>query len=188
MSVFAVAIVALSMSIDAFVAALSRGAALRGPRLLEAVRTGLVFGVIEGITPIIGWTAGLAASRFIESVDHWIAFVLLAIVGGHMIFNAVRKSPSQDREVQTGSWFILLVTAFGTSIDAMIVGVSLAFLDVNIFIIAAAIGAATFALSTLGILAGRTVGTGFGRWAEAFGGIGLIGLGSSILIQHLSAS
>jgi putative Mn2+ efflux pump MntP len=136
----------------------------------------------------IGWTAGLAASRIIESVDHWIAFVLLAIVGGHMIFNALRNSSSLDLAAQNGSWFILLVTATGTSIDAMIVGVSLAFLNVNIFIVAAAIGAATFAMSTFGILAGRTVGTGFGRWAEAIGGIGLIGLGSSILIQHLSAS
>jgi manganese efflux pump family protein len=188
MSAITVAVLALSMSIDAFVAALSRGAALRGPRLVEAVRTGLVFGVIEAITPLIGWTAGIAASRFIQSVDHWIAFVLLAIVGGHMIFNAVRKSPSQDRAAQNGSWFILLATAIGTSIDAMIVGVSLAFLDVNIFIIAAAIGAATFVMSTFAILAGRMVGTGFGRWAEAIGGIGLIGLGSSILIQHLSAS
>jgi putative Mn2+ efflux pump MntP len=95
--------------------------------LLEAVRTGLVFGVIEATTPLIGWTVGVAASRLIQSLDHWIAFVLLAIVGGHMIFNAVSQSPSQDRAAQNGSWFILLATAIGTSTDAMIVGVSLAF-------------------------------------------------------------
>src|SRR5258705_10106671 len=105
-----------------------------------------------------------------------------------MIFNALSNSSSQDRTAQNGSWFILLVTAIGTSIDAMIVGVSLAFLNVNIFITAAAIGAATFVMSTIGMLAGRSVGNEFGRWAEVFGGLGLIGFGSSILIQHLSAS
>src|SRR5437016_479452 len=107
MSAITVAVLALSMSIDAFVASLSRGAALRGPRLLEAVKTDFVFGVVEAITPLIGWTAGLAASRFIKSVDHSIAFVLLGIVGGHMIFNALMNSSSQDRVEQNGSWFIL---------------------------------------------------------------------------------
>jgi putative Mn2+ efflux pump MntP len=176
------------MSMDAFVASLSRGAALRAPRFIEAAKTGLVFGVIEAITPVIGWAAGVAANRFIESVDHWIAFVLLALVGGHMAWNAIRHHADDAAPDKTKSRLTLFVTAIGTSIDAMIVGVSLAFLDVNIIVVAAAIGLATFAMSTLGILVGHKVGVGLGRWAEAIGGIMLVGLGTAILYQHLSAA
>jgi manganese efflux pump family protein len=148
----------------------------------------LVFGVVEAITPVIGWAAGIAASRFIESVDHWIAFVLLALVGGHMVWNAVHHRPNDDAPDKAKSRLTLVMTAIATSIDAMIVGVSLAFLEVNIVLVAAAIGLATFAMSTIGLLAGHKVGTGLGRRAEAIGGILLIGLGVTILYQHLSAA
>jgi manganese efflux pump family protein len=188
MSPIAIAILAFSMSMDAFVASLSRGAAQRTPHLIEAAKTGLVFGMIEAITPVIGWAAGVAANRLIESVDHWIAFVLLALVGGHMALNAIRHKPDDAAPDRSKSRLTLFVTAIGTSIDAMIVGVSLAFLEVNIIIVAAAIGLATFVMSTIGILAGHRVGTTFGRWAEAIGGVMLIGLGSVILYQHLSAA
>jgi manganese efflux pump family protein len=187
MSPITLTVLAFSMSMDAFVASLSRGAALRTPRLIEAAKTGLVFGVIEAITPTIGWAAGVAANRFIESVDHWIAFVLLAMVGGHMIWNAVRQRPDDTVPDKTKSRLALFVTAIGTSIDAMIVGVSLAFLEVNVIVVAAAIGCATFVMSTIGILVGHKVGVGLGRRAEAVGGVLLIGLGSVILYQHLTA-
>lgn len=188
MSPITITVLAFSMSMDAFVASLSRGAAQRAPRLIEAAKIGLVFGVIEAITPVIGWAAGIAASRFIESVDHWIAFVLLALVGGHMVWNAIHHRPDDDAPDKAKSRLALVMTAIGTSIDAMIVGVSLAFLEVNIVLVAIAIGLATFVMSTIGLLAGHKVGTGLGRRAEAIGGILLIGLGATILYQHLSAA
>jgi putative Mn2+ efflux pump MntP len=189
MSPIAIAVLAFSMAMDAFVACLSRGASRRSPRLLHAAGTGALFGAIEAIMPVIGWLAGIAASSFIQTVDHWIAFILLAIVGGHMIVNAIRdharNEAGQHALPHKRSRLMLAMTAVGTSIDAMIVGVSLAFLDVNILVVAAAIGCATFVMATTGILIGNKVGAGFGRWAEGLGGLLLIALGSAILYQHL---
>ena len=184
MSAIAIAILAFTMSIDATVAALSRGAALQNARLKQALQTGIVFGIVETITPLVGWVAGIAASQAIAAWDHWVGFVLLALVGGHMIVSAF-KPDEDDAPPRSSSPLLLMATAIGTSIDAMIVGVSLAFLEVNIIVVAAAIGCATFVMSTLGVLAGCVVGARVGRMAEAVGGIVLIGLGVSILIQHL---
>ncbi|MCP4564859.1 MAG: manganese efflux pump MntP [Bosea sp.] len=184
MSPAAIVILAVGMSIDAFIASIGRGARLRQARFLEALRTGLVFGAIETLTPVIGWTLGLAASRYVAAVDHWIAFLLLAFVGGRMIVHAMR-APSAEAQSERGL-ATLLATAIGTSIDAMAVGVSLAFLEVNIVVVAAAIGLATLLMSTGGMLMGRFVGARFGRWAEIAGGLALIGLGLSILHTHLT--
>lgn len=188
MSPAAIAILAIGMSIDAFIASIGRGARLRQARFLEALRTGLVFGAIETLTPVIGWTLGLAASRYVAAVDHWIAFLLLAFVGGRMVVHAMRApSVEADTAAQPEHGLAtLLATAIGTSIDAMAVGVSLAFLEVNIAVVAAAIGLATFLMSTGGMLMGRFVGARFGRWAEIAGGLALIGLGLSILHTHLT--
>jgi putative Mn2+ efflux pump MntP len=188
MSPASIAILAVGMSIDAFIASIGRGARLRRTRLAEALRTGLVFGAIETLTPVIGWTLGLAASRRVAAIDHWIAFLLLAFVGSRMVVHAMR-APSTKAETTAQperGLATLLATAIGTSIDAMAVGVSLAFLEVNIVIVAAAIGLATFLMSTGGMLMGRLVGARFGRWAEISGGLALIGLGLSILHTHLT--
>lgn len=184
MSPAAIVILAVGMSIDAFIASIGRGARLHQTRLVEALRTGLVFGAIETLTPVIGWTLGLAASRYVAAVDHWIAFLLLAFVGGRMIVHAMR-APSTEAQPERGL-VTLLATAVGTSIDAMAVGVSLAFLEVNIVVVAAAIGLATFLMSTGGMLMGRFVGARFGAYAEIAGGLALIGLGLSILHTHLT--
>ena len=179
----AIAVLSLSMSTDAFAAAVGRGAAHR-PDWRSAVRTGAVFGVIEGITPLIGWGLGLIAAGFVESVDHWIAFVLLAIVGGKMIWEASRPSDADTRPVRSGPW-ALIATAVGTSIDAAAIGVGLAFLGANIWVIALSIGFTTFVLTTVGMLIGRAVGARFGKIAELVGGAALIALGTLILLEHL---
>jgi putative Mn2+ efflux pump MntP len=187
MSPISITVLAIGMSIDALIASIGRGASLRRPRLAEAMRTGFVFGLVETITPLVGWVAGVAASRYVAAVDHWIAFGLLAFVGGRMFLHAFQRSPEKPALEHNGSFLVLLATALGTSIDAMAVGVSLAFLDVNILVIALAIGAATFVMSTGGVLAGRLIGVRFGRWAEIIGGLALFGLGLSILVDHLTS-
>ncbi len=123
MSPFAVAVLALSMSVDAFAVCVGRGASVTRPRLSEALRTGLVFGFVEALTPVIGWCAGLAASRYVEAVDHWIAFVLLGGVGLHMIHSAFAAQEAEDVSPQRRGALVLMATALGTSIDAMAVGV-----------------------------------------------------------------
>lgn len=185
MTPIAIAVLAFGMSIDALIVSVGRGA-VRTPRFGEAVRAGFVFGAVEATTPLLGWLAGMAAARYVAAVDHWIAFALLGAVGGHMLLQAVRADADEAATPGRASLLALLATAFGTSIDAMAVGVSLALLDVDIVVIAAAIGATTFVMSTGGMIFGSLIGRRFGRWAEAFGGIALIALGASILGQHLA--
>ncbi len=187
MSFFAIIVLAFSMSMDAFAVSVGRGAAMGRPRLSETIRTGVVFGVVEAITPVIGWGAGVAAANFVSAVDHWIAFSLLAAVGANMLHAAIRNRPEEKEVRPTMSFAVLMATAIGTSLDAMAVGVSLAFLQVNILVIATAIGAATFLMSSGGMLVGRLIGERFGRIAEGVAGVALIGLGGSILYEHLLA-
>lgn len=186
MSPISIGVLAVSMSIDALIASIGKGASARRPSFGNAVRTGVIFGVVEAITPLIGWAIGVTASQYVTKVDHWIAFVMLGAVGAHMIFRAL--SGKDPEESSSSSLWATIVTAIGTSLDAMAVGVSLAFLDVNIFIVASAIGLATMMMSTAGILAGRFIGQRFGRIAEIIGGCALFGLGAMILFEHLSAA
>ena len=181
-----VILVAFSMSTDAFAAALGKGAALHRPRFSEALRTGLIFGTIEAITPVIGWALGRAASRYIETFDHWVAFAILAGIGIKMIWDSFQRDEAEEKP-QRHSFAVLALTAIGTSIDALAIGVTLALIDANILVNALAIGAATFTMTTIGVMVGRTLGARFGKYAEGVGGIVLIVIGGLILAQHLSA-
>src|SRR5689334_12368065 len=175
---------ALSMSADAFAAALGKGAALDNPRLSEALRAGLIFGTVEAITPVIGWAAGVTASRYISAFDHWIAFSVLGAIGGKMIWESIHRAGARQRPAQH-SLGVLIGTASGTSIDAMAIGVTLALIEANILVAALAIGGTTFALATLGIMIGRLIGAKLGRLAEAAGGTALILIGTKILLDHI---
>ncbi|GGJ85371.1 putative manganese efflux pump MntP [Pseudomonas matsuisoli] len=176
------------MSTDAFAAAVGKGAALHKPPLREALRTGLIFGVIETITPLIGWVIGLAASQYVSQWDHWIAFTLLSCLGVHMIWAGMGEPEQADELKQTHSFWLLAVTAVATSLDALAVGVTLAFVDVSIFWAAIAIGLATTVMVTIGVMLGRTIGTIIGKRAEIVGGLVLIVVGVAVLFDHLSAA
>lgn len=180
-------ILAFAMSTDAFAAAVGKGAALHKPRLSEALRTGVIFGVIEAITPVIGWALGSVAATFVADWDHWIAFCMLSVLGAVMIRNGYKDDPEEAAPVARHSFWLLAATGFATSIDAMAVGVSLAFIENNIWITAAAIGLATMLMVTIGVMVGRLVGSVAGKRAEILGGIALIGIGATILYEHLSA-
>ncbi len=180
-------LIGFAMSTDAFAAAIGKGAAMRKPRFVDALRAGLIFGVIEAITPVIGWLMGRAASSYVEAFDHWIAFGLLGALGVHMIINGVRpdeEGDAEDADKHHGFWR-LAVTGFATSIDAMAVGIGLAFLDVNIGVMALVIGLCTLAMVTAGIMLGRVIGGMVGKRAEIVGGVILIIIGATILFEHL---
>lgn len=185
MTPVSIAVLALSMSADACAAAIGRGASKR-PRPVEAIRAGLVFGVVETITPLIGWAFGVAAAGYVAAVDHWIAFALLAVIGGKMAIEAaLDREDNADPEPSGSKGALgLVLTALGTSIDAAAVGVTLALLNANIIVIALSIGTATFLMSTAGMLVGRAIGARFGSVVEFIGGIALIGLGTKILLEH----
>ncbi|MFL9874054.1 manganese efflux pump MntP [Paraburkholderia megapolitana] len=176
---------AFAMSTDAFAAAIGKGATLHRPRWSEAVRTGLIFGVIEALTPLAGWFLGKAAAQYVSAWDHWIAFTLLFVLGARMVFNSFSAKEVEETKPATHSFWLLALTGFATSIDAMAVGASLAFVDVNIYSTAAAIGLATMAMVTIGVMLGRVIGRVAGRRAEMAGGVVLIGIGSTILAEHL---
>ena len=186
MSPVAVFFLALAMSTDAFAAAVGKGTALQQPRWTEALRTGAIFGVIEALTPLIGWALGNAAADYVKTWDHWIAFVLLGVLGLRMIVSGYRGHHADEEKPTRHSFWVLAMTGFATSIDAMAVGVGLAFLDVSILPIAAAIGCATFVMVTLGVMVGRVLGRVAGRWAEALGGVVLVVIGSMTLYSGLT--
>ena len=185
MNLYATLILAFGMSMDAFAAAIGKGASLQRPGLKEALRTGLIFGVIEALTPLIGWAVGIAASRYVMAWDHWVAFTLLFVLGTRMIVEGFRKKDEVCEAPERHGFWLLAMTAVATSLDAMAVGVGLAFLQVNIVTTALAIGASTMVMASAGILLGRFLGPVMGKWAEVFGGVVLIGIGTSILVEHL---
>lgn len=183
-------LLALAMSTDAFAAAVGKGSALQKPRWREALRTGAIFGCIETLTPIAGWVLGLTAARYVEAWDHWIAFALLSGLGLRMVLAGLTAPSGVEapEKPERHSFWLLAATGFATSIDAMAVGVSLAFLNVSILPIAAAIGLTTFIAVTAGVMVGRILGTLAGKRAEVGGGLLLIGIGIAILIEHLNAA
>ena len=185
MNLSATIILAFAMSMDAFAASIGKGATLYKPRFREALRTGLIFGVIEAITPLIGWCIGLFDSQYIMEWDHWIAFSLLFILGCRMIFEGMKQRVAETEKMRSHSFWVLVTTAIATSLDAMAIGVGLAFLQVDIVHTAMAIGLATMIMATLGMLIGRYIGPLLGKRAEIIGGIVLIGIGFNILYEHM---
>ncbi len=187
MSLLSILLIGFAMSTDAFAAAIGKGVAMQTPRLRDALRAGVIFGVIEGLTPVIGWALGLAAAAYITAWDHWIAFTLLLALGARMIHAGLRSDavtgPSDP--AQHHSFWNLATTGFATSIDAMAIGVGLAFLDVNIALVASVIGLCTLLMVTTGVMLGRALGALVGKRAEIIGGVILIIIGSVILYEHL---
>ncbi|WP_410012455.1 manganese efflux pump MntP [Sodalis sp. C49] len=186
MNMYATMILAFAMSMDAFAASIGKGATLERPGLKEALRTGAIFGAVEAITPVIGWIMGIAASKYIVAWDHWIAFILLGILGGRMMIHGCFNKTTDDLPPRRKhSFWLLVTTAIATSLDAMAVGVGLAILQVNIVTTALAIGTATLVMTSSGVLLGRFLGPVMGKWAEILGGMVLVGIGCHILIEHL---
>lgn len=173
---------------DAFAVAVCKGATLHKPRFREALRTGFIFGIIEASTPVIGWALGLYTSQYIIQWDHWVAFGLLFILGSRMIYQSLKRSdecPCEDDAPQRHGSLSLIATGIATSLDAMAIGVGLAFLQVNIVHTAMTIGMMTMIMATLGMLIGRYIGPVLGKKAEIIGGIVLIAIGFNIVFEHL---
>jgi putative Mn2+ efflux pump MntP len=186
MNPLAILVIALSMSVDAFAAALVKGATIDRPSLKEALRCGLIFGCVETVIPTLGWVAGHAAADFVQALDHWIALILLSGIGGKTIFESFHEKAAEKPKQH--SLPVLIITAVGTSIDSLAVGIMVAVLDVNILTVAPFIGLSTFTMSTIGVLIGRTAGPRLGARAELVGGIGLVCLGIAIFVEHVTGA
>lgn len=187
MNIFALTSLSVGMSMDAFAAATAKGATNKHPNLLRALQGGLFFGVVEAIAPLVGYALGKVASEQVASIDHWLAFVLLLILGVRFIIQAINDDEAPDDAQQHKGYLALLVTAVATSIDSMVVGVSLAFLHVNIWLACLLIGVSTTVMATLGLYLGNRLGQKFGRVAMGLGGVVLMVMGALILYTHLTA-
>ena len=185
MCVFAIFLIAVSLALDAFAVSVSSGIAIPGFGWRQAARMGLWFGFFQFMMPLIGWFLGSSVSGYIEAVDHWVAFGLLALIGGRMAWGALRGGEEEAAPADLTAKRLCLL-AIATSIDALAVGVSMAFMAVPVLASAVVIGVVAFVLSVVGGLAGRRLGGLFQKRAELVGGLVLIAIGVKILIEHLS--
>ncbi len=177
-------LISISMAMDAFAVCLAVGALqeTQGPR--PAFRLSFHFGLFQFIMPIIGWLAGETIEPFIRDYDHWIAFALLALVGGRMIYSALFASEEESHSDPTRGWTLVLLS-IAVSIDALAIGLSLGVLGVFVWYPAILIGVVTSILSLVGLRVGRIFGKKFDRPVKIIGGLVLMGIGLRILLSHL---
>ena len=176
-------ILAVGLSMDAFAVSVCKGLSIRKLKLSQALIVGAWFGAFQALMPLVGWLLGSAFADLIRSVDHWIAFVLLLLIGGNMI----REAFGHEEEDANPSLapLTMLLLAVATSIDALAVGVTFAFLGVDILSAVTLIGVCTFLISAAGVKIGNVFGSRYKSWAELAGGCVLVLIGVKILLEHL---
>ncbi|MCM1107230.1 MAG: manganese efflux pump MntP family protein [Blautia sp.] len=180
-------LIGVGLSMDAFAVSVCKGLAMEKVNKKQAVVIGLYFGGFQALMPMLGWLLGIRFQQYITSIDHWVAFMLLAFIGGKMIAEALREkdeieSGPKDQPLDHKE---LLLLAIATSIDALAVGITFAFLDTPIFEAIVIIGCTTFVLSIVGVIVGNFFGTRYKKRAEISGGVILILIGLKILLEHL---
>lgn len=176
-------ILGIGLAMDAFSVAVCKGLAMKKMNWKHAIIIGLYFGGFQGLMPAIGYALGVGFENQIASIDHWIAFILLGIIGGKMISEAMKKDEDVTYNNSIGVK-VMLVLAIATSIDALAVGITLAFLKTNIILAVALIGIITFAISVVGVKIGNIFGDKYEKKAELAGGLILIFIGTKILLEH----
>jgi putative Mn2+ efflux pump MntP len=176
---------AFALALDAFAVALGAGLTLQPLTHRHVFRLSFHFGLFQALMPIAGWLAGAAVQERIGRYDHWVAFGLLAIVGGKAIWEALHGDADRPRRDPTRGWS-LIVLSIATSIDALAVGLSLGVLGIRIWVPAVVIGGVCAAMTAIGMLLGWRVGAAWGRRVEVFGGLVLIVIGVKVLVQHLT--
>ena len=189
MSLFIVLfLMGVGLSMDAFAVSVCKGLAMRKVNKKQAFVIGLFFGGFQALMPLLGWTLGIQFEQYITSIDHWIAFILLGFIGGKMIVEAV-KPDDESVEVKEMDPPLnikeMIVLAIATSIDALAVGITFAFLDYPIVESIIIIGITTFVISIIGVYIGNFFGSMYKKKAELAGGIILVLLGVKILLEHL---
>jgi len=181
-----VLLLAVGLAMDACVVSAGAGASGRAAGGRATFRLGFHFGLFQFLMPILGWFAGLAIAGAIAAVDHWIAFVLLGIVGGRMIRSGMKGEDNSGAGDPSKGWSLVMLS-IATSIDALAVGFSLAMIGVDIWFPAVVIGVVTAAMSVAGLKLGSSLGARFGHKMEIVGGVILIFVGARIVFEHLTA-
>ncbi|UCE91084.1 MAG: manganese efflux pump [Methanobacteriota archaeon] len=182
MDFITVILIAVGLAMDAFAVSIAKGISVEIDRRRSAILLASLFGGFQGMMPVIGWFAGLGLRDVIMEVDHWVAFGLLGFIGAKMIHDAPKSENGKEADV---TLCVAIALAVATSIDALMVGLSFAFLETPILVPVIVIGVVTLALSYLGFAFGSKMGAMFGRKVRVLGGLILILIGIRILIEHM---
>lgn len=183
MSLAELFVIAVGLSMDAFAVSICKGLSVKKMKISQALTCGVYFGGFQGLMPLIGYFLGSQFEEMIVSIDHWVAFVLLGLIG----LNMIKESRDSDCENLDSSFGVkaMIPLAIATSIDALAVGVTFAFLRVNIFWAVTFIAVVTFTLSSIGVKVGNVFGMKYKSKAEFAGGLILVLMGTKILLEHL---
>ena len=186
MGLFEIFMIGVGLSIDAFAASICKGLNMRRLNIKNMLIIGLFFGGFQALMPAVGWLLGKQFESYITSVDHWVAFALLVFIGGKMIYDVFTKKNEDECGEKTNRLDMkeVLTLAVATSIDALAVGISFAFLQVDILKAVSVIGVTTFVLSVIGVAVGNVFGSKYEKKATLAGGIILILIGLKILLEH----
>lgn len=184
MDIITIFLIAIGLSFDTFAVSISTGLVIKQIKFKQALKIAFVLAFLQTLMPFIGWFAGKQIFSLIKSFDHWLAFILLSILGVKMIFESFKKE-EEKKNFNPLKLSVLLGMGIATSIDALVVGVSFAFIRTNIWLAIAIIGFITFLVAMLGMLFGKNVGNKFGKRFEILGGLILISIGVKILISHI---
>jgi len=185
MELITIILIAFGLTVDSLAVSISTGLVVSQIKFIQAIRIALVLAFFQGLMPLIGWFAGYQIRNIIKDYDHWIAFVLLFIIGAKMIYESI-KNGDDRKDFNPLKYSVMIGMAIATSIDALIVGVSFAFIDINIVLAVVIIGVLTFLVSMSGMFAGKKAGNYFGKKVEFIGGLVLIAIGAKILLEHLT--
>lgn len=187
MSICDLIILSIALAMDCFAVSFSAGSLQGELRLRHTLILAFFFGFFQAMMPVIGYFGGEVVVKYVSNFDHWIAFIILLFIGGKMIFEAVHPSPD-EKKINVMKPRTLIILSIATSIDALAVGFSFSMLAVNIWLAVIIIGIGSFVLSIAGVYMGKTLSQIIKpSYAEIFGGLVLIGIGTKILIEHLSA-
>jgi len=183
MDLLSIIIIAIGLSMDSLAVSISNGLSIRNLTFSKSLLIALSLAFFQAIMPLIGWFAGNGIDEYIQEIDHWVAFILLAFIGGKMLYDGFQKNEQTATTKLSG--LTLIGQSIATSIDAFAVGISFAVLDYEITLPVIIIGLVTFTFSMLGLQLGKLFGKKLGKSVEIFGGLVLIGIGIKILIEHI---
>ncbi len=183
MGIFEIVLLGIGLAMDAFAVSICKGLSMKRMNWKNAIIIALYFGAFQAAMPIIGYILGTTFESFVTTIDHWIAFILLSFIGGNMIKESFDKEDNKKND--RVDFKTMIVLALATSIDALAVGITFAFFDVNLILAISIIGVITFIVSLLGVKVGNRFGDKYQNKAELMGGIILVLLGIKILLEHL---
>lgn len=184
MGLISLLLAGLGLAVDSFAVSVCTGVVTKSVRIKHALRVGFFLGLIQGIAPVIGGLVGMGLKELIQSIDHWVAFVLLALVGGKMIFDGIRSKP----DIPRGNLLLfrpLVTMGIATSIDAVVVGIGFGLVGVNLWLAGLIIGLTTFFIATTGVVLGARFSRLTRLRLEIIAGLVLIGIGLRIFVEHL---